>query len=72
MDEMKIESKWTREKASQIIGWLLRKKFGYDVDVVLNNFRTTMVDDKMQIHLDVDLELSKSELNKILTSSIGL
>lgn len=71
MDEMKIESKWTAGIASWIIERVIQKKLGRDVNVQLNNFRTIVMDDKMHVHLDADLELSKEELNKLL-KSIGL
>ena len=41
------------------------------MDVQLNGFRTTVLDDKTHVHLDVDLELTKDELNKLM-KSIGL
>ena len=71
MDEMKIESKWTRGIASLLIGKAMRKKLGYDVDVQLNHFRTTILEEKAHVHLDIDLELSKEELDKLI-KRIGL
>lgn len=68
---MKLESKWTRGIASLFIRKALRNKFGYDVDVQLNHFRTTVLEDKAHVHLDVDLELSKEQLDKLI-KSIGL
>ncbi len=71
MDEMKIESKFTTGLVSKIVRGAVRKKLGYDVDIQLNKFRTTVIDEKTHVHLDVDLELNKDELNKLL-KSIGL
>lgn len=71
MDEMRVESKFTSAIVSKIVERAVRKKYGYDIDVRLNHFRTTVLDDKTHVHLDVDLELSKEELNKLL-ESIGL
>jgi len=71
MDEMKIESKFTTAIVSKLVERAARKKFGYDIDVKLNHFRTVVLDDKTHVHLDVDLELSKEELDKLL-KSIGL
>lgn len=68
---MKLESKWTRGIASLFIRKVLRNKFGYDVDVRLNHFRTTVLEDKAHVHLDIDLELSKEQLDKLM-KSIGL
>ena len=71
MDEMKLESKFTTGIASKIVKRAVKNKLGYDVDVTLNKFRTVVMDDKTHVHLDVDLELSKEDLNKLL-ESIGL
>ena len=71
MDEMKLESKWTRGIASKLIKKVLRDKSGYNVDVQLNKFRTTVIDEKTHVHLDIELDLSKEELDKLL-KSIGL
>lgn len=71
MDEMRLESKFTTMIASKLTEKVVRDKLGYDVDIRLNRLRTTMMDDKMHVELNVDLELTKEELNKLL-KSIGL
>ena len=71
MDEMKIGSKFTTAIISKLAAFAIRKKFGYDVKLNLNKVDATVVDGKTHIHLDVDAELEKEELMKIL-KSIGL
>jgi len=71
MDEMRLESKFTTGLVSKIARKAVRTKLGYDVDIQLNKLRTTVIDDKTHVHLDVDLELTKEELDKLL-KSIGL
>lgn len=71
MDEMKIVSKFTTNVISKLVKMVLRKKFGYDVDIQLNEIKTTITDGKTHVHLDVDAELDKEELLKIL-KNIGL
>lgn len=71
MDEMKIVSKFTTGIVSKIARKVVRDKLGYDVDIKLNNMRTTVIDEKTHVHLDVDLELTKEELDKLL-KHIGL
>lgn len=71
MDEMKIVSKFTRGIVSKILRTVIHKKTGYDIDIQLNEVTTTISDGKTHLHLDVDAELSKEELAKIL-KSIGL
>ena len=68
---MKIESKFMRGIASRFIKKALRENLGYEVDIQLNGLRTTVIDGKTHVHLDLDLELAKEELNKII-KSIGL
>lgn len=71
MDEMKITSKFTTNMISKLIKMVLSKKFGYNVDIQLNAINATIVDGKTHVHLDVDAELDKDELTKIL-KNIGL
>jgi len=71
MDEMRIESKFTTGIISKLIGMSVRRKLGFNVDIQLNEVRTTVIDGKTHVHLDVDAELSKEELNKLL-KSIGV
>lgn len=68
MDEMKIESKFMTGIASRLIKKAVCNKLGCNMDIQLNGFRTTVLDDKTHVHLDVDLELTKDELNKLMKS----
>lgn len=71
MDEMKIGSKFTTSIVSKLIVMLIQKKLGYDVELKLNEVNITVIDGKTHVHLDVDAELEKDELMKIL-KNIGL
>lgn len=71
MDEMKIVSKFTRGIASKILKTVIHKKTGYEVDIQLNEITTTISDGKTHLHVDVDAEINKDELMKIL-KSVGL
>lgn len=68
---MKLISKFTTGIVSNIAKLVVRKKLGYDVDIQVNQIHTTFVDGKTHIHLDLDAELSKEELTKML-KSIGI
>ena len=68
---MKIESKFITGIVSKIAKKVVRDKLGYNIDIQLNGLRTTVIDDKTHVHLDVDFELTKEELNKLL-KSIGV
>lgn len=71
MDEMKIGSKFTTSIVSKLLAMLIQKKLGYDVELKLNEVNVTVIDGKTHVHLDVDAELEKDELMKIL-KNIGL
>lgn len=71
MDEMKIGSKFTTSIVSKLVNIAIRKKFGYEVELKLNEINATVIDGKTHVHLDVDAELDKEELMKIL-KSVGL
>lgn len=71
MDEMKIVSKFTTNMMSKLIKMVLRKKLGYNIDILLNEVKASINDGKTHVHLDVDAELDKDELTKIL-KNIGL
>lgn len=71
MDEMKIVSKFTTNMISKLVKKVLRKKTGYNIDIRLNGITAGINDGRTHIHLDVDAELEKDELTKIL-KSVGL
>ena len=71
MDEMKIGSKFTTNIISKLVVMVIRKKFGYDIELKLNSINATVIDGITHVHLDVDAELEKDELTKIL-KNIGL
>ena len=66
MDEMRIESKFARSVISKLLRRVLRKKLGYDIDIWVNELHATITDGKTHLHMDVDAELDKEELMKIL------
>lgn len=66
MDDMKIESTFLRGIASRLIEKAVRDKLGYNVDVQLNRFRTTIIDEKTHVHLNIEFNLSKEELDKLM------
>ena len=68
---MRIVSKFTKGIISKALKMGVHKKTGYNVDIQLNEITTTINDGKTHLHLDVDAELEKDELIKIL-KSIGL
>lgn len=65
MDEMKITSKFITGIVSKLVnGWLKKKE--HNVKVKLNGIQITVYEEEAHIHLDVDADLSKEELDKLL------
>lgn len=68
MDEMNIVSKFMRSAISKIVKMVIHKNTGYLVDIQLNECNINVNDGKAHVHLNVDAELEKEELIKILKS----
>lgn len=71
MDEMKIVSGFTTTILSKLLGFALRKKLGYDINIQLNTVEATVKDGKTWIHIDANAEMDKDELMKVL-KSVGI
>ena len=71
MDEMKISSKFMRNLVAKLVKRAVKKKVGYEVDIQLNELTATVTDGTAHIHLNIDAELNKDELTKIL-GMVGL
>lgn len=69
MDEMNIISKFTTALVSKAAKVNIKKKLGVDMDIWLKEMKVTVNDGTTHAHLDIDVELSKEELKKILKGS---
>jgi N-methylhydantoinase B/oxoprolinase/acetone carboxylase alpha subunit len=69
MDEMKISTRLMKGLIAKIVKTMIKKKVGYDVDIRLNDLVITNDNDKAHVHLNVDAELNKDELAKILKAT---
>lgn len=72
MDEMKITSKFTTNIVSKIITKILKQKLGYNTELKLNAIKINLDDEKAHIHLDVDADISKEELLRIISTNMEL
>ena len=66
MDELSIRSKIMKRMISKLVKKALYQKCGYNADVTLNDLSASMTDERAHVHLDVDVYISKKELEKIL------
>jgi len=71
MDELRVVSGFTNGLLSKLVGMLIRKKYGYDINLKLRDVRVSITDEKAFVHLDANLELSKGDLMKLL-KKLGL
>ena len=71
MDEMRINSKFTRAVISKLLRNTIKKKIGYDIDVDLEQLIITIDEGKAHAHVSADVDLSKEEFVKILRT-VGL
>ena len=69
MDEMNIISKFTTALVSKAAKVIIKKKLGVDMDIWLKEMKVTVNDGNTHAHLDIDVELSKEELKKLLKGS---
>jgi hypothetical protein len=69
MDEMNIISKFTTAIVSKVAKVVIKKKLGVDMDIWLKEMKITVNDGNTHAHLDIDVELSKDELKKLLKES---
>ena len=73
MDALKLNlsTKFMRGIVTKLISKLIFKKYGYKVDIQLNEIGIEVINGKAYIHADVDAEIDNGELMKIV-KSIGL
>lgn len=71
MDGLTFSSDFTKGILSKIVSTLLKKKSGYKVTVHFNNVRVNIDNGQAKAHIDVDCEMEKEELIRIL-KNLGL
>lgn len=70
MDEMriKLKSNFMRGIVSKLIARVIYKKFGYKVNIQLNDIDLWSIDGDTTIKLNVEARLKSDEFNKIVKS----
>lgn len=68
MDEMKVKlsTKFMRGLVSKLIARHIRKKYGYKVDIQLNDLDISMIDGETQINTNVEIKLNSNEFMKVM------
>ena len=70
MDEMKLKlhTNIMKSAIAKIISRTIRKKCGYEVNIQLSELDVELNDGRVNIHTNVNVDLSKDELMEILHS----
>lgn len=66
MDEIKIGSKLMKMIISHLLKRTVKTKFGYDTDIHIEELNAVLIDGKAHIHINIDADMEKDELVKIL------
>ena len=72
MDElkMKLSTKFMRGIVSKLISKVISKKFGYKVDIQLNDLDINVIDGDANINANVEVKINNEEFMKIMKSIV--
>ena len=70
MDEMrvKLSTRFMRNMVSKLIARVIYKKFGYKVNIQLNDLDVCVIDGDTTVKLNVEAKLNSNDFNKIIKS----
>lgn len=73
MDEMKVKltTKFMRNIVSKLMARAIYKKFGYKVDVQLNDLDIKFIDGDTKVDVNLEMKLDNKEFMKII-KDVGL
>jgi hypothetical protein len=73
MDEMKLKLSdgLMKTVVTKMVSKKISEKFGYKINVDLNEIGITSVDGKVRLHLDANADMANSEFAKLL-KTVGL
>ena len=67
MDELKIRTSFTKNIISRIIRRLIYKKFGYDVGIHIHELTSNADDNLICANINLTADISKKDLDDILS-----
>ena len=73
MDELKLKlsTKFMKGILAKLISKAVSKKFGYNIDIQINEIALKTEEGKIKIHVDADGEVTNEEFKNII-KSVGL
>ena len=64
--KIKLSTKFMKGLVAKIISKRIYKQLGYKIVIQLNDVQIDVVDGDVQIHLDVDGKMNKTEFSRIM------
>lgn len=64
--KIKLSTKFMKGLVAKIISKKIYKQLGYKVDIQLNDVQIDVIDGDVQVHLDVDGKMNKTEFSRIM------
>ena len=63
---MKLSTKFMKGIVAKIITRKVYKKFGYKIDIQLNDVQIDMINGDIKIHIDADGKMNKTEFDRLM------
>ena len=63
---LKLSTKYMKGLVAKIISRKMSKKFGYKVDIQLNDVQIDVIDGEVKIHIDADGKMNKTEFDRLM------
>ena len=64
--KLKISTKFMKGLVAKVISRKIYKKFGYKVDIQLNDIQLDVIDGDVNFHIDADAKMSKTEFSRLM------
>ena len=63
---LKLSTKFMKGILSKIISRKVYKKFGYKIDIQLNDMQVDMINGDVKLHIDADAKMNKTEFDRLM------
>lgn len=63
---LKLSTKFMKGRVAKFISKTVYKKFGYKVDIQLNDVLIDVIDGDVRVHIDADGKMNKTEFHRLM------
>lgn len=63
---IKLSTKFMKGMVAKIIARKVYKKFGYKIDIQLNDVQIDMINGDIKLHIDADGKMNKTEFDRLM------